>query len=132
MAKSQKHTVDFQTANETDLHNIVMPLNFTMQQSGNIHGLAFWFDVAFIGSQYATTPPYPKIIFFQMNFHEYAGVLFQSDRLAVDGSYSAPHSLVPSAVYASRTAISQTGTDLARQSSSACQFKVSQLFIATD
>ena len=51
LAKSQKHTVDFQTAHETDLHNIQIPLNFTMQQSGNVHGLAFWFDVAFIGSQ---------------------------------------------------------------------------------
>ena len=51
MARSHKYTVDFQTAHETDLHNIEIPVSFTMIQSGTVHGLAFWFDVAFLGSQ---------------------------------------------------------------------------------
>ncbi|KAK3090314.1 hypothetical protein FSP39_010867 [Pinctada imbricata] len=50
LAKSVKYTVDFQTANETDLHVIEIPLTFSMHQSGLVHGLAFWFDVAFLGT----------------------------------------------------------------------------------
>ncbi|GBM79418.1 Histone-arginine methyltransferase CARMER [Araneus ventricosus] len=50
MAKSLRHTVDFQTAQETDLHKIEIPLSFSLLQTGEIHGLAFWFDVAFFGS----------------------------------------------------------------------------------
>lgn len=51
MAKSVKYTVDFQTAEETDLHVIEIPVSFSMLQSGLVHGLAFWFDVAFLGSR---------------------------------------------------------------------------------
>ncbi|OWF34837.1 Histone-arginine methyltransferase CARM1 [Mizuhopecten yessoensis] len=50
LAKSTKYTVDFQTADETDLHVIEIPLTFSMMESGLIHGLAFWFDVAFLGT----------------------------------------------------------------------------------
>ena len=50
LAKSVKHTVDFQTADETDLHVIEIPLAYSMLHSGLVHGLAFWFDVAFLGS----------------------------------------------------------------------------------
>ena len=50
MAKTQRHIIDFQTAHEMDLHRIEIPLEFHMLQSGTVHGLAFWFDVAFIGS----------------------------------------------------------------------------------
>ena len=50
LAKSLKHTVDFLTADETDLHVIEIPLNFTVHQTGLVHGLAFWFDVAFLGT----------------------------------------------------------------------------------
>ncbi|KAL3869119.1 hypothetical protein ACJMK2_041841 [Sinanodonta woodiana] len=50
LAKSIKYTVDFLAADETDLHCIEIPLTFSMQQSGLVHGLAFWFDVAFIGT----------------------------------------------------------------------------------
>ena len=39
-----------QTAHETDLHRIEIPLEFHMLQTGTVHGIAFWFDVAFIGS----------------------------------------------------------------------------------
>lgn len=50
LAKSIKYTVDFLSSDETDLHVIEIPLLFCIQQSGLVHGLAFWFDVAFLGS----------------------------------------------------------------------------------
>ncbi|KAG9340402.1 hypothetical protein JZ751_021515 [Albula glossodonta] len=50
MAKSVKHTVNFLEAKEEDLYRIEIPFKFHMLQSGLVHGLAFWFDVAFIGS----------------------------------------------------------------------------------
>ena len=52
LARTEKFVLDFETAHETDLHNIDIPVTFNIHQSGTIHGLAFWFDVAFIGSQY--------------------------------------------------------------------------------
>ncbi|KAG5832576.1 histone-arginine methyltransferase CARM1 [Anguilla rostrata] len=53
MAKSVKYTVNFLEAKEESLYRIEIPFKFHMVQSGLVHGLAFWFDVAFIGS--ATT-----------------------------------------------------------------------------
>ncbi|XP_041252734.1 histone-arginine methyltransferase CARM1-like, partial [Onychostruthus taczanowskii] len=53
MAKSVKYTVNFLEAKEGDLHRIEIPFKFHMLHSGLVHGLAFWFDVAFIGSMYA-------------------------------------------------------------------------------
>lgn len=50
LAKSLRHTVDFERATENDLHCIEVPLQFSLMQSGELHGLAFWFDVAFAGS----------------------------------------------------------------------------------
>ncbi|KAH7936443.1 hypothetical protein HPB52_023428 [Rhipicephalus sanguineus] len=50
LAKSLRHTVDFERATESDLHCIEIPLQFSLLQSGELHGLAFWFDVAFAGS----------------------------------------------------------------------------------
>merc|ERR1719219_1942196 len=50
MAKTQRYVIDFATADETELHRIEIPLEFHMLQSGMVHGLAFWFDVAFIGT----------------------------------------------------------------------------------
>jgi len=52
MSQSQKYTIDFTTASESDLQDIIIPLAFDMQQTGHVHGLAFWFEVAFIGSQF--------------------------------------------------------------------------------
>ena len=52
MAKAAKYTVDFSQAHETELHDIDIPLAFLVTQSGTVHGLAFWFDVAFRGTQY--------------------------------------------------------------------------------
>lgn len=51
LARSHKYTVNFQTAAEEDLHTIDIPLMFTAFKSGAVHGLAFWFDTAFAGSQ---------------------------------------------------------------------------------
>ncbi|ELK26820.1 Pumilio domain-containing protein KIAA0020 [Myotis davidii] len=50
MARSVKYTVNFMDAKEADLHRVEIPFVFQMTQSGLIHGLAFWFDVAFVGS----------------------------------------------------------------------------------
>lgn len=51
MSKSVRHVVDFLDASETDLHTIDIPLEFHLLETGTCHGLAFWFDVAFAGSQ---------------------------------------------------------------------------------
>nr|CAD7459332.1 unnamed protein product [Timema tahoe] len=50
MAKSVRHSLDFKSAQEQDLHHIDIPLEFHVLESGSVHGLAFWFDVAFGGS----------------------------------------------------------------------------------
>jgi hypothetical protein len=50
LAKTQRHVIDFMEADETDLHRIDIPYEFHILQSGTVHGLAFWFDVAFVGS----------------------------------------------------------------------------------
>ena len=50
LSKSVKHVVDFLQADETDLHVIDIPLAFNINQAGLVHGLAFWFDVAFLGT----------------------------------------------------------------------------------
>merc|ERR1739838_1188994 len=50
MSKSVKHTVNFLQAQEEDLHRIEIPLHFTAHSSGTVHGFAFWFDIAFMGS----------------------------------------------------------------------------------
>uniref|UniRef100_A0A4W4ECR1 Histone-arginine methyltransferase CARM1 n=1 Tax=Electrophorus electricus TaxID=8005 RepID=A0A4W4ECR1_ELEEL len=50
MAKSVKYTVNFLEAKEEDLYKLEIPFKFHMMHSGLVHGLAFWFDVAFMGS----------------------------------------------------------------------------------
>lgn len=69
-AKSVRHMVNFLEANETDLHRIEIPLEFTMLQSATVHGLAFWFDVAFEGSQQtiwlSTAPTEPLTHWYQV------------------------------------------------------------------
>ena len=72
MAKPIGHTTDFKSSSETDLQSvrdetivifvnvlylfmyscsIRIPLTYQAWSSGAVHGLAFWFDVAFLGSQ---------------------------------------------------------------------------------
>ncbi|XP_030887298.1 histone-arginine methyltransferase CARM1-like isoform X4 [Leptonychotes weddellii] len=52
MARTVKYTVNFMDAEEADLHRVEIPFVFQLTQSGLVHGLAFWFDVAFVGSLY--------------------------------------------------------------------------------
>jgi type I protein arginine methyltransferase len=54
MAKPIKYTIDFTTAIESDLYTIDIPLKFDVQAASIIHGLAFWFDVVFAGTVYAS------------------------------------------------------------------------------
>jgi len=62
--------VDFRAASETDLHKIEIPINFQILQTGEIHGLAFWFDVAFLGSTQtvwlSTSPTQPLTHWYQV------------------------------------------------------------------
>nr|XP_015204763.1 PREDICTED: histone-arginine methyltransferase CARM1 [Lepisosteus oculatus] len=70
MAKSVKYTVNFLDAKEDDLHRIEIPFKFHMMHSGLVHGLAFWFDVAFIGSMMtvwlSTAPTEPLTHWYQV------------------------------------------------------------------
>lgn len=70
MSKSIRHVVDFLTADETDLHTIDVPLEFHIIESGTCHGLAFWFDVAFAGSNQtiwlSTAPTEPLTHWYQV------------------------------------------------------------------
>ena len=49
MADPCVHKTDFLTASEESLQNIHIPLQYTVLETGTLHGLAFWFDVAFLG-----------------------------------------------------------------------------------
>lgn len=70
MAKSVRYSVDFESTSETDLHKMVIPVSFSILQTGEIHGLAFWFDVAFLGSQnnvwLSTAPTQPLTHWYQV------------------------------------------------------------------
>lgn len=70
MSKSIRHVIDFLDAEETDLHTIDIPLEFHILESGTCHGLAFWFDVAFAGSQQtiwlSTAPTEPLTHWYQV------------------------------------------------------------------
>jgi len=69
-AKTQRYVIDFQTAHETDLHRIEIPIEFHMLQTGTVHGIAFWFDVAFIGTNntvwLSTAPTQPLTHWYQV------------------------------------------------------------------
>jgi len=69
-AKTMRHVIDFQTAHETDLHRIEIPIEFHMLQTGTVHGIAFWFDVAFIGTTntvwLSTAPTQPLTHWYQV------------------------------------------------------------------
>jgi len=70
LAKSTKHCVDFITASEFDLHEINIPVCFEILKTGTVHGLAFWFDVAFEGSSstiwLSTSPTEPLTHWYQV------------------------------------------------------------------
>uniref|UniRef100_A0A3B5K2J2 Histone-arginine methyltransferase CARM1 n=1 Tax=Takifugu rubripes TaxID=31033 RepID=A0A3B5K2J2_TAKRU len=70
MAKSVKHTVNFLETKEDDLYRFEIPFKFHMMHSGLVHGLAFWFDVAFMGSAMtiwlSTAPTEPLTHWYQV------------------------------------------------------------------
>ncbi|XP_056091806.1 histone-arginine methyltransferase CARM1 isoform X1 [Rhinichthys klamathensis goyatoka] len=70
MARSVKYTINFLEAKEEDLHRLEIPFVFKLLQSGLIHGLAFWFDVAFVGSRMtvwlSTAPNEPLTHWYQV------------------------------------------------------------------
>nr|XP_021149768.1 histone-arginine methyltransferase CARM1 [Columba livia] len=70
MAETVKYTINFLEAVEEDLHRVEIPFVFQMIHSGLIHGLAFWFDVAFIGSLVtiwlSTAPTEPPTHWYQV------------------------------------------------------------------
>uniref|UniRef100_A0A672MMX6 type I protein arginine methyltransferase n=1 Tax=Sinocyclocheilus grahami TaxID=75366 RepID=A0A672MMX6_SINGR len=70
MARSVKYTINFLEAKEEDLHRLEIPFVFKLLQSGLIHGLAFWFDVAFVGSRMtvwlSTAPNEPLTQWYQV------------------------------------------------------------------
>ncbi|GAU93134.1 hypothetical protein RvY_05120 [Ramazzottius varieornatus] len=57
---SVKWSINFEQDKESDLYNIDIPLSFPLVTTGMIHGLAFWFDAGFLGSNatvWLTTAP---------------------------------------------------------------------------
>ncbi|KFV50263.1 Histone-arginine methyltransferase CARM1, partial [Tyto alba] len=70
VAQTVKYTLNFIEAAEEDLHRVEIPFIFQIMQSGLIHGLAFWFDVAFVGSQeivwLSTAPTEPLTHWYQV------------------------------------------------------------------
>ncbi|XP_068523312.1 histone-arginine methyltransferase CARM1-like isoform X1 [Anas acuta] len=70
MAQTVKYTINFKEAVEEDLRRVEIPFVFQMMQSGLIHGLAFWFDVAFVGSLVtvwlSTAPTQPLTHWYQV------------------------------------------------------------------
>lgn len=65
-----KHTIDFLKSSETDLYNIDVPLKYNVHAASVVHGLAFWFDVAFNGSKcqtwLSTSPTQPLTHWYQV------------------------------------------------------------------
>lgn len=65
-----KHTIDFHKSTEFDLYNIDVPLKYNVHAASVVHGLAFWFDVAFNGSKcqtwLSTSPTQPLTHWYQV------------------------------------------------------------------
>ncbi|KAM9334100.1 histone-arginine methyltransferase CARM1-like [Symphorus nematophorus] len=70
MARSVKHSINFMEVKDEDLHRVEIPFVFTLLQSGLVHGLAFWFDVAYLGSKstvwLSTAPTEPLTRWYQV------------------------------------------------------------------
>jgi histone-arginine methyltransferase CARM1 len=65
-----KHSIDFLRAHESELYNIEIPVKYDVQAATIVHGLAFWFDVAFNGSHVqtwlSTAPTQPLTHWYQV------------------------------------------------------------------
>ncbi|XP_037076923.1 LOW QUALITY PROTEIN: histone-arginine methyltransferase CARMER-like [Pollicipes pollicipes] len=70
LAEPVRHPLDFHEAEERQLHQIDIPVEFRIRETGTVHGLAFWFDVVFCGSQTAvrlsTAPTEPLTHWYQV------------------------------------------------------------------
>lgn len=70
LSESVQHICQFLEAHESDLHRITIPLWFQVLETGFCHGLAFWFDVEFAGSDQhvwlSTAPAEPLTHWFQV------------------------------------------------------------------
>jgi len=70
LAPANKYPCDFLAVSEQDLYVIDVPLMFSVATSGYIHGLAFWFDLAFKGSNetiwLSTSPTEPLTHWYQV------------------------------------------------------------------
>ncbi|XP_010190816.1 PREDICTED: histone-arginine methyltransferase CARM1, partial [Mesitornis unicolor] len=70
MAHTVKYTINFLEAVEEDLQRVEIPFVFRVAQTGLIHGLVFWFDVAFVGSLVtvwlSTAPTQPLTRWYQV------------------------------------------------------------------
>ncbi|XP_014284382.1 histone-arginine methyltransferase CARMER [Halyomorpha halys] len=70
LSKSIRYSVDFSIAKEQDLHHMEIPLDFSILETGTIHGLAFWFEAAFVGSKetiwLSTSPTEPLTHWYQV------------------------------------------------------------------
>ncbi|KAK7085383.1 Histone-arginine methyltransferase carm1, partial [Halocaridina rubra] len=70
LAKSIRYSLDFMDTQEKDLHHLLIPLEFHILKSSTLHGLAFWFDVAFLGSTQtvwlSTAPTEPLTHWYQV------------------------------------------------------------------
>lgn len=70
LAAPVSHVIDFTQADETDLHEIIIPLRFVSTSVGRLHGLACWFDVLFNGTNAArwlsTAPGLPTTHWHQL------------------------------------------------------------------
>ncbi|KRZ07754.1 Histone-arginine methyltransferase CARM1, partial [Trichinella zimbabwensis] len=70
MAQGLKYTIDFSTCAEESFQRIEIPFDFEMKRTCFIHGMAFWFDVAFIGTNttvwLSTSPSEPLTHWYQV------------------------------------------------------------------
>ncbi|VDN59509.1 unnamed protein product [Dracunculus medinensis] len=70
MSGTIKWTINFEKDPESKLHNITIPFQLTANRTGFIHGIATWFDVAFVGSSetiwLSTSPTEPLTHWYQV------------------------------------------------------------------
>lgn len=70
MSRSQKFSIDFLSAAESDLHVLDIPVSFNVLTSGTCHGLAFWFETSFKGTSetiwLSTSPTEPLTHWYQV------------------------------------------------------------------
>eukprot|EP00123_Amoebidium_parasiticum_P001557 comp12674_c0_seq1/m.7764 comp12674_c0_seq1/g.7764 ORF comp12674_c0_seq1/g.7764 comp12674_c0_seq1/m.7764 type:complete len:507 (-) comp12674_c0_seq1:550-2070(-) len=64
LSQPVRHTIDFLHTPLADMETITMPFSYTLHRPATVHGLAFWFDVLFAGSEanvWLSTSPYTPL-----------------------------------------------------------------------